>query len=155
MKIKSKVTPWLSFESQARDAAEFYVSVIPESKIHGVTSNPDNAQVVVIEFELAGLPVCALNMGQPCEFTNSFSFSVACESQTEIDTLWSALSDGGKELRCGWLNDRYGVAWQIVPASMSRFWNANDPIKTKRMVAAMMNMVKLDIADLEDAFEGR
>ena len=155
MKIQSKVTPWLSFESEAEEAAEFYVSVIPDSQISRVTSNPETGSVLVVEFDLAGLPVCALNMGRPCELTTAFSFSVSCESQAEIDELWSKLSDGGKEIQCGWLNDRYGLAWQIVPAGIMEFWNAGDSVKTKRMVDAMLQMVKLDIARLEAAFEGR
>jgi predicted 3-demethylubiquinone-9 3-methyltransferase (glyoxalase superfamily) len=154
MKIQTKVTPWLSFASQALEAAEFYVSMIPDSNIDRVTMNPATETPIVVDFVLGGLPVCSLNTGEDFGFTNAFSFSVACENQAEIDHLWSHLCAGGKEIQCGWLNDRFGVAWQIVPAKIMDYWNTGEPEKMKRMMDAMMKMIKLDIAELDAAFHG-
>ncbi len=154
MRIETKVTPWLTFSTQAKEAAEFYTSVIPDSQILSIQNNPATSGVIVVNFVLGGLPVCALNAGQDFGFSNAFSFSVACDNQDEIDTLWSKLTDGGKEIQCGWLNDRYGVAWQIVPAKVMDYWDADDPAATKRMFDAMMGMVKLNIAELDAAFNG-
>ena len=154
MKIQPTVTPWLGFNSQAQEAAEFYVSVIPNSKLVSTIRNPASGEVLVVEFELGGLPVFALNVGQDWKFTNAFSFSVACETQDEIDRLWNTLSAGGQEIQCGWLTDKYGLAWQIVPAGVMEMWKTNDAAKTGRLMAALGGMVKLDKAALEAAFHG-
>jgi predicted 3-demethylubiquinone-9 3-methyltransferase (glyoxalase superfamily) len=155
MKIQPTVTPWLSFRSQAQEAAEFYVSVIPNSRLVSTIHHPANGEVLVVEFELGGLPVFSLNVGQDWKFSNAFSLSVACETQDEIDRLWSALSEGGQEIQCGWLTDKYGLAWQIVPANVMEMWKAKDTAKTGRLLAALGGMVKLDKGALEAAFHGR
>lgn len=154
MKIQPTVTPWLGFNSQAKEAADFYVSVVPDSKILSTVNNPASGNLLVVEFQLGGLPLFALNVGQDWKFTNAFSLSVACQTQDEIDRLWSALTDGGEEIQCGWLTDKFGLAWQIVPANIMEMWNEGDPVKTGRMLEALMGMVKLDKAALEAAFEG-
>lgn len=152
MKIQPTVTPWLGFNSQAKEAADFYVSVIPDSKIISTVHNPASGDVLVVEFQLGGLPVFALNVGQDWKFTTAFSLSVACETQDEIDRLWRALADGGEEIQCGWLTDRFGLAWQIVPANIMEMWKEGDVAKTGRILEAITGMVKLDKATLEAAF---
>ena len=154
MKMQPTVTPWLGFKSQAKEAAEFYVSVIPDSRIIRTINNPASGEVLVVEFQLGGLPVFALNVGQDWKFTNAFSLSVACETQEEVDRLWAALSEGGQEIQCGWLTDKYGLAWQIVPASVMEMWKDGNTAKTGRMLNALTGMVKLDKATLEAAFHG-
>lgn len=154
MDIQPTVTPWLGFNSQAMEAAEFYVSVIPNSKITRTISNPNTGDVLVVEFELGGLPVFALNTGQDWGFTNAFSLSVACETQEEIDRIWTALCEGGSEIQCGWLTDKYGLAWQIVPSNVLELWNDDDPARTKRVVQSISSMVKIDKAALEAAYHG-
>lgn len=154
MDIQPTVTPWLGFNSQAMEAAEFYVSVIPNSKITRTISNPNTGDVLVVEFELGGLAVFALNTGQDWGFTNAFSLSVACETQEEIDRIWTALWEGGSEIQCGWLTDKYGLAWQIVPSNVLELWNDDDPARTKRVVQSISSMVKIDKAALEAAYHG-
>lgn len=155
MQFKQKITPFLTFPSQAQDAAEFYVSVIPDSRILRTVENPATGDVITVEFELAGLTFVALNSGQPSwEFTNAFSIAVACETQDEIDGLWAALVEGGEEQACGWLTDRYGVRWQIVPATIGRMLGDPDRERAGRVMNAMMQMVKLDIAALKAAYDG-
>lgn len=154
MEVKPTVTPWLGFKDQAKEAAEFYVSVIPNSKIVNTIHNPANGDVLVVEFQLGGLPLFALNVGQDWKFSHAFSLSVACETQEEIDRIWAALTDGGQEIQCGWLTDRFGLAWQIVPASVGEMWKDPEPAKTGRMLQALTGMIKLDKAALEAAFHG-
>lgn len=154
MKVQPTVTPWLGFKSQAKEAADFYVSVIPDSKIISTVNHPASGDVLVVEFQLGGLPVFALNVGQDWQFTNAFSLSVACESQEEIDRVWAALTAGGQEIQCGWLTDRFGLAWQIIPANVMEMWKDGDAAKTGRMLEALTGMVKLDKAALEAAFHG-
>lgn len=154
MQVSQKITPFLSFSDQAEAAAQFYVSVIPDSKIRSVTKNPANGAVMTVDFELAGLGFMALNVGQPWQFTTAFSLSVACDSQAEIDSLWNQLGDGGSELQCGWLTDRFGVSWQIVPADIGQWIGHPDPAVAGRVMEAMMQMVKMDIATLKAAYDG-
>lgn len=153
MQVNQKVTPFLSFESQAEEAANLYVSLLPDSKIVRTVKNPAGA-VITVEFQLAGLTFVALNVGQPWQFTDAFSLAVACDTQDEIDRLWSQLTAGGKEVQCGWLKDPFGVSWQIVPASMGKLMGGGDPARSGRVMAAMMQMVKLDIARLQAAYDG-
>lgn len=155
MRIQCKVTPWLGFKDQAEEAAKFYTSVIPDSRVVKLSRNPANGVVMVAEFELGGLPVFALNTGQDWKFTEAFSLSVACDTQEEIDRIWKALTTGGKEVQCGWLVDRYGVSWQVVPSQIGIWLNDPDTAKTGRMMSVMMGMVKLDIAALQAAFDGK
>jgi predicted 3-demethylubiquinone-9 3-methyltransferase (glyoxalase superfamily) len=108
---------------------------------------------MTVEFELAGITFVALNAGQPWEFTEAFSLAVACETQEEIDRLWSAFLEGGQELACGWLKDKFGVRWQIVPAKIGQMMGDPDPARAKRVFDAMCQMVKLDVAKLTEAYE--
>ena len=151
MQIKQKITPFLSFNSGAEEAADFYVSILPDSKIVKTTNNPATGTVMTVEFELAGMLFIALNVGQPWEFSHAFSLSVACETQAEIDRLWSRLSEGGKEVSCGWLVDKFGVSWQIVPANIGQLMSNPDPAKAGRVMQALFQMTKLNIAELEKA----
>lgn len=156
MQVKPKVTPWLGFRDQAEEAAKFYSSVIPESRVLNVARNPATGSAMVVAFELGGLPVFALNTGQEWRFTEAFSLSVSCDTQEEIDRIWTALtSGGGKEVQCGWLVDRYGVSWQVVPSQIAVWMGDPDPVKSGRTMAALMQMTKLDIATLQAAYEGR
>jgi predicted 3-demethylubiquinone-9 3-methyltransferase (glyoxalase superfamily) len=146
------VTPFLWFEAQAEEAMLFYTSIFPRGKVGSVKRIGGN--VLGVEFELEGQKVHALN-GRPKElaFNDSVSFFVGCETQDEIDTLWTKLLDnGGKPVQCGWLKDRYGLAWQIVPNSLGRLLDGNgDSAKAKRVMDALLGMKKLDIAALENA----
>jgi predicted 3-demethylubiquinone-9 3-methyltransferase (glyoxalase superfamily) len=155
MRIQTKVTPWLGFASQAEEAAKLYTSIIPDSRIVKVIRNPGDGSVLVVEFELGGLPVFSVNSGQEWKFSESFSFSVACDTQAELDRIWTALSTGGREVQCGWLVDRFGVSWQVVPSQIGAWLSDPDTEKSGRMFGAVMGMVKLDIAALKAAYEGK
>lgn len=157
----SKISPCLWFATEAEEAANFYVSLLPESRIVKVYHAPmdypggKRRDVLMVEFELAGTSYQALNGGSELPFTNAVSLSITCEDQAEVDRLWDALvSGGGKEVQCGWLNDRYGLPWQIVPKRMLELLGDSDPARAQRAMAAMMTMVKLDIAALEKAAAG-
>jgi predicted 3-demethylubiquinone-9 3-methyltransferase (glyoxalase superfamily) len=155
-----KVTPFLWFDDQAEQAAEFYVSLIPNSKITGVSRYGEAGpgvpgSAMTVTFELDGLPVTALNGGPAFSFTEAFSFSVPCEDQAEVDRYWSALTaDGGQESRCGWLKDRFGLSWQIVPKALPRLLGDPDRARANRAMQAMLKMNKLVVADLEAAAAG-
>ena len=153
MKLNTKVTPWLGYNSQAEEAAAFYVATIPESRHIRTVRNPASDAAMVVEFELGGLPIYALNAGQDWGFSPSFSLSVSCDSQDEIDRLWSALSEGGQEFQCGWLADRFGLSWQIVPARLSEWMRGAEPERAGRVMAALCAMTKLDVAALQTAYE--
>lgn len=154
MKLNTKVTPWIGFESQAEEAAAFYTSLIPDSRILSTTKNPDDGKVLVVEFELGGLPVFALNSGQPWKHTEAFSLSVACDNQEELDRIWDALADGGEEVQCSWVVDRFGVHWQVVPAQLAGWITSSDTERVGRVLHAVWSMVKLDIATLQAAWDG-
>lgn len=156
MKIQ-KVTPFLSFDGQAEEAARFYVSLLPDSRIDRVTRSPMATaggavgSVLLVEFTLAGSPFIALNT-PGFSFTEAVSFQIACEDQAETDRLWAALTaDGGKEIACGWLKDRWGVFWQITPVRLMALITDADRDRAGRAMAAMVQMVKIDIATLEAA----
>jgi predicted 3-demethylubiquinone-9 3-methyltransferase (glyoxalase superfamily) len=155
-----KITPFLWFDTQAEEAARFYVSLFKNSSIgqisrYGEAGPGPKGQVMVIAFELDGLKFTALNGGPIYKFTEAISLQVDCADQAEIDRLWEQLTaDGGEPGRCGWLKDRFGLSWQIVPASMGDLIGGDDPAKASRAVQAMMQMGKLDIAALEMAREG-
>jgi len=145
-----KITPFLWFDTQAEEAARFYVSVFKNSRIGDVARA--QGQVMTIRFELDGVPFTALNGGPIYKLTEAFSLSVSCADQAEIDGLWETLTaDGGEPGRCGWLKDRFGLSWQIVPANLGQLIGGSDPAKSQRAVQAMMQMGKLDIAALEAA----
>jgi len=157
----SKISPCLWFDGEAEEAAKFYVSLLPDSRIETIQKNTVDGPsgkagtVLVAEFTLAGQRFMALNGGMRFEYTHAISFKIDCADQAEVDRLWDALlSGGGKAERCGWLKDRYGVSWQIVPTALPKYLGGPDREGAKRAMAAMMQMVKLDIADLKKAYEG-
>jgi predicted 3-demethylubiquinone-9 3-methyltransferase (glyoxalase superfamily) len=153
----SGVTTFLWFDTQGKQAADFYVSLFPDSRISSVSYYPDGVPgrggtELVVEFELFGRPFAALNGGPEFPHSEAVSFQVACDTQAEIDRLWFALiADGGAESRCGWCKDRFGVSWQIVPRRMGELLAAHDAESSGRAYAAMMQMGRLDIAELERA----
>src|SRR6266566_1810411 len=153
----SKVSPCLWFDGEAEEAAKFYVSLLPDSRIGNIQKNAVDSpagkagSVLVVDFTLAGQRFMALNGGKPFDFTHAVSFKIDCADQAEVDRLWDALSDGGSVERCGWLKDRYGVSWQIVPSVLPQLLGDPDPAKAQRVMQAMLQMVKLDIAGLQAA----
>ncbi|MCO4255680.1 VOC family protein [Pseudarthrobacter cellobiosi] len=154
-----KISTCLWFENQAEEAAEFYVSVFGDSRILDVSrfgeGGPGQAgQVITVEFEVEGRKFMALNGGAAANFTEAVSFVVDCSDQEEVDRYWSALTDGGAESQCGWLKDRYGVSWQIVPAVLGSLIGGPDPEGAQRAMQAMLGMQKLDIAALQMAYDG-
>lgn len=151
-----KITPFLWFDHQAEQAAEFYTSVFPDSRIVKVAryseAGPGPAgSAMTVEFQLQGQTFVALNGGPHFTFTEAISFVVNCESQEEVDAYWEKLSAGGSESRCGWLKDQFGLSWQIVPTVLPRLLGDPDPAKAGRVVKAMLTMQKLDIRALEQA----
>ncbi|MBO9708576.1 MAG: VOC family protein [Caulobacter sp.] len=160
----SKISPFLWFDTQAEEAAEFYVSLFPNSRITDVARYPSDAQppagppgkVMTVGFELDGQPYTALNGGPMFKFTEAVSFVVHCKDQDEVDRYWNALTaDGGQESQCGWLKDRFGLSWQITPQELLDLTASPDKAAVGRMFAAMMQMGKLDMPKLKAAFEGR
>jgi predicted 3-demethylubiquinone-9 3-methyltransferase (glyoxalase superfamily) len=157
----SKISPCLWFDGEAEEAARFYVSLLPGSRIERVQRNVMDipagkaGTVLLVEFTLAGQRFLALNGGMKVDYTHAVSFSIDCADQAEVDRLWDALSaDGGAPVQCGWIKDRYGVSWQIVPTVLPRLLADPDQAKAQRVMQAMMKMVKLDIAGLERAADG-
>jgi predicted 3-demethylubiquinone-9 3-methyltransferase (glyoxalase superfamily) len=160
MSTKSKISPCLWFDGNAEQAAHFYVSVFPDSRIdHVQRSSIDypggkTGDVILVEFTLAGLGYQGLNGGPHDKFNDAISLSVACKDQAEVDRLWDALTaDGGRPVQCGWLKDKFGVSWQIVPEEFVTMMRDPDPKKSKSVMEAMVQMVKLDVAKLKRAFE--
>jgi predicted 3-demethylubiquinone-9 3-methyltransferase (glyoxalase superfamily) len=155
-----KVTPCLWFNGQAEEAAQFYVSVLPNSKIDKVvrstvdTPGGPAGSVLVVEFTLAGNTFVGLNGGPKFSFTEAVSFQIATETQEETDRLWNALSEGGSTNVCSWLKDRWGLSWQIVPTRLPQLLSDPDPGRRQRAMQAMMKMTKIDIAELERAADG-
>ena len=147
-----KIRTCLWFDGNAEEAAEFYVSVFKDSGITGVTPGPNGAALVV-EFLLAGVEFLALNGGPHFRFNEAVSLSVDCGSQEELDELWEKLSAGGSKGPCGWLKDRYGLSWQIVPAVLPKLLADADPGRARRVLGALMGMTKLDVRALEAAAE--
>jgi predicted 3-demethylubiquinone-9 3-methyltransferase (glyoxalase superfamily) len=157
----SKISPCLWFNGEAEEAANFYVSLLPDSRIETVQRNMMDSisgkagSVLVVEFTLAGQRFMALNGGMKFDYTNAVSFKIGCEDQAEVDRLWDALcAEGGAPVQCGWLKDRFGVPWQIVPDVMMTYLGGADRAGAQRAMAAMMKMVKLDIEGLRRAYEG-
>ena len=155
-----KVTPFLWFDGQAEQAARFYVSLLPESRIERVTRSPAGTpngpadMVLTVEFTLGGVPFIGLNGGPQYQFSEAVSFQIACVDQAEVDRLWSALSQGGTPGRCGRLKDRWGLSWQIVPVQLHELLADVDIDRSRRAMQAMLGMGKLDIAELERAADG-
>ena len=155
MQLIQRITPFLSYMDRAAEAAKFYVSVVPDSKILRTITNPMNGAVITVEFELCGMKFVALNTGQDWKFSEAISLAIACDTQADIDALWSQLiADGGNELACGWLKDKFGMSWQVVPSQLSVWLNSEDPDKIQRMFMSLWQMKKLDIAKLQNAFDG-
>ena len=156
----SKISPCLWFDGEAEEAAKFYVSLLPDSRIENVQKNNVDSpagkagSVLVVEFTLAGQRFMALNGGKASDFTHAISFKVDCTDQAEVDRYWDALVDGGKPVQCGWLTDKYGLSWQIVPAVVWTMMQDKDPEKSKRVMQAVYKMIKLDIAELQRAYNG-
>lgn len=149
-----KVTTCLWFDDQAEEAATFYSSLLDDSRITAVSRQPDG-QALMVEFELAGVAYQALNGGPVFKLSEACSLSVACDTQAEIDRLWTALTaGGGEESQCGWLKDRFGLSWQIVPTTLGAMMTDPDPERVGRVVAAFMSMKKFDLSALEAAFRG-
>jgi predicted 3-demethylubiquinone-9 3-methyltransferase (glyoxalase superfamily) len=156
----SKIALCLWFDGEAEEAANFYVSLLPNSRIDSVQKNVSDSPagkagtVLTVAFTLAGQRFLALNGGSRFEYTPAISFMVDCADQAEVDRLWDALSGGGAPHRCGWLKDRYGVSWQIVPTVLPKLLADRDTTKVQRVMQAMVQMDKLDIAGLEAAHAG-
>jgi predicted 3-demethylubiquinone-9 3-methyltransferase (glyoxalase superfamily) len=155
-KITQKLTPCLWFDTQGEAAATFYTSVFPKSRIvdvarYGEAGPRPAGTVMVVTFELDGQRFIALNGGPEFAFSEAISFQVSCEGQEEVDRFWNTLSDGGQEGPCGWLKDRFGVSWQIVPTALPALLGDPDPERSQRVMRAMLKMKKIEIADLEAA----
>jgi predicted 3-demethylubiquinone-9 3-methyltransferase (glyoxalase superfamily) len=163
-KITQRITPFLWFDSQAEEAANFYVSIFKQSKIAAITRYDDESSkvagrpkgsVMTVEFELDGQKLTALNGGPLFKFTEAISLVVNCENQKEVDYFWDKLSGGGEEVQCGWLKDRFGVSWQVVPTVLVELLQDKDPERSRRAMSAMLKMKKLDIDALQKAHQGR
>src|SRR6476620_583435 len=160
---KHKITPCLWFDTQAEEAAKFYCSIFKDSRIGEVSRYTKAGQevhhkppgsVMVVEFEIEGQTFTALNGGPNFKFNEAISLQVRCETQAEVDYFWSKLTQGGEEGPCGWLKDKYGVSWQVVPASIPKMMTDPDPRKSGRVMNAFLKMKKLDIDEIERAYEG-
>jgi len=154
-----RITPCLWFDTEAEDAAQFYTSVFPSSRIvrvthYGSAGPRPEGMVMEVEFELDGRSLLALNGGPDFTFTEAISLQADCKDQAEVDRLWETLSEGGEEGPCGWLKDRYGVSWQITPTVLYELIADPDPERAQRTIAAMLQMGKIDIAELERAATG-
>jgi predicted 3-demethylubiquinone-9 3-methyltransferase (glyoxalase superfamily) len=158
-----RITPFLWFDNQAEEAVKFYTSIFKNSRIGKITRYDEAGEkasgrragsVMTVEFQLEGQEFVALNGGPQFKFTEAVSFVVNCATQAELDRFWKKLSAGGKEVQCGWLKDKFGVSWQIVPKELGGMLSAKDGAKAGRAMQAMMGMKKLDLAKLRAAFEG-
>jgi predicted 3-demethylubiquinone-9 3-methyltransferase (glyoxalase superfamily) len=158
-----KITPFLWYDNNAEEAASFYCSIFRNSKVGSVTRYDEagaNAagrpagSAMTVEFELEGQKFVALNGGPHFKFTEAVSFVVNCDNQEEVDYFWEKLSAGGQEVQCGWLKDKYGLSWQVVPTILPELFKQKDPAKAKRVMEAMLQMKKIDIAALKKASEG-
>jgi predicted 3-demethylubiquinone-9 3-methyltransferase (glyoxalase superfamily) len=160
MPIKQRISPCLWFDGQAEEAADFYVSVFKNSRItavsrYGEAGPGPNGSAMVVGFELDGQSFTALNGGPIFKFTEAISMVVHCETQAEVDYYWEKLSAGGQEGRCAWLKDKFGVSWQIVPTALIELMQVKDATKSARVMKAMLQMTKIDIARLQRAYEGK
>ena len=158
------INPCLWFDTQAEEAARFYCSVFKNSKITAISRYPEAGQeihhkpagsVMVVAFELDGLPFTALNGGPNFKFDEAVSFQILCETQADIDDYWSKLTEGGQEGPCGWLKDKFGLSWQVVPAAIPKMMADPDAKKSARVMNAFMTMKKLDLAAIERAYAGK
>lgn len=154
-----KITPFLWFDNQAEEAAKFYISIFKKSRIKSVTRYGEGGprpkgSVLTVAFTLNGQEFTAMNGGPGHPLTDAVSFVVHCDTQKEVDIYWEKLTQGGKEVACGWLKDKYGLSWQVVPREMLRLLQDKDPVKSNRVIQAIMKMVKLDIKKLKRAYAG-
>ena len=153
-----KITPFLWFNDNAEEAAQFYMSVFPHSKLIGMTRYNEagpgpNGGVMTVEFELDGQRFIALNGGPQFKFSEAVSFVVNCRTQDEVDRFWDRLlEDGGQPVQCGWLRDRFGLSWQVVPTQLNELLQSGDPEQARRVMEAMLKMVKIDLHALEEAY---
>jgi predicted 3-demethylubiquinone-9 3-methyltransferase (glyoxalase superfamily) len=157
--LMQKITPFLWFDTQAEEAANYYVSIFANSRIlmvarYGEAGPGPKGTVMTVSFEINGQQFTAINGGPQFTFSEAISFVVSCETQAEIDALWGKLSAGGKESRCGWLKDRYGLSWQLVPTVLPELLGDKDSARAQRAMQAMLKMGKLDIAALKRAHQG-
>ena len=155
-----KITPFLWFDGKAEEAMNFYTSIFKNSKVvrimrYGEAGPGPKGTVMSVTFQLDGQEFTALNGGPMFTFSPAISFFVNCETQEEVDELWEKLSEGGEKQRCGWLKDKYGVSWQIVPTVLGEMLQDKDPEKSKRVMNAMLQMNKIDIKSLKQAYERR
>jgi predicted 3-demethylubiquinone-9 3-methyltransferase (glyoxalase superfamily) len=153
-----KITPFLWFDDQAEEAMNFYVSIFKNSKVGSVSRYGEGGprpegMVMTATFQLDGQEFMALNGGPEFHFTEAISFFVNCETQEEVDELWEKLSEGGEKGRCGWLKDKYGLSWQIIPTALGELLGAKDAVKAQRVMQAMLQMDKIDIQGLKRAYE--
>ena len=153
------ITPFLWYDTQAEEAANFYVSVFPNSRVlaisrHGEPGPGEASRVMTVSFELDGQRFTAFNGGPRFRFTEAVAFVVPCETQAELDQVWERLLEGGEAQACGWLKDRFGLSWQVVPTALQRMMTDPDPAKRARVMQAMLAMVKFDIAALGRAYHG-
>jgi predicted 3-demethylubiquinone-9 3-methyltransferase (glyoxalase superfamily) len=162
--ITQKITPFLWFDTQAEQAAEFYTSIFKNSRIKQInrygragyeTHGQEAGMVMTVEFDICGQTFMALNGGLLFEFTEAVSFAIACENQEEIDYFWSKLSEGGEEGSCGWLKDKYGLSWQVVPTTLPQLLSGADAAARERVMEAVMKTKKFDLQELQQAYAGR
>ena len=151
-----KITPWLWFDDEAEQAAKYYTGIFKNSKITETTyynkAGPrPEGMVMTVAFELEGQPLVALNGGTDFTFNEAVSFQVSCDTQKELDTLWNKLSEGGQEGPCGWLKDKYGLSWQVVPTGLKALLTNPDPKKAEAAMKTMLGMKKLDLAEIQNA----
>jgi predicted 3-demethylubiquinone-9 3-methyltransferase (glyoxalase superfamily) len=154
-----KISPFLWFDNQAEEAMNFYVSIFKNSKIGSVMRYGDagpgpKGSVMTASFELEGQQFTALNGGPHFKFTEAISFVVSCETQEEVNELWDKLAEGGQTQQCGWLKDKFGLSWQIIPSALIELMSDPDPEKSQRVMEAMLQMTKIEIAKLRQAYEG-
>ena len=149
-----KITPFLWFDDQAEEAMEFYTSIFENSKVLGVSPG-SNGKAMSVNFELEGQEFIGLNAGPQFKFNEAVSFFVSCKTQEEVDELWGKLTaGGGEESMCGWLKDKYGLSWQIIPTALGEMLGDPDPVKAQQVMQAMLQMRKIDIEGLKQAYEG-
>ena len=155
-----KITPFLWFDNNLEEAINFYTSIFKNSKVRNVRRYEDagpgmKGTLMTATFELEGQEFYALNGGPQFKFTEAISFFVKCETQEEVDYFWERLTAGGEESRCGWLKDKFGLSWQIIPNALGELMGDPDPVKSKRVMTAMLQMGKIDIAALKKAYDGK
>lgn len=162
--IKHQIIPCLWFDTQAEEAAKFYVSIFEDSRIKRISRygkagreihGKEAGTVLTVEFEICGQTFVALNGGPRFKFNEAVSFQVTCDTQDEIDYFWNKLSEGGQEGACGWLKDKYGLSWQVVPVALPEMMSDPDSPKSERAMAALLKMKKLDLVALQHAYAGR